>query len=290
MRGTAVVLAAIAAVATSATIAARAWHRNPEPTTTAVTEGEVASTLPVDRKPRQSNYTSMNFVASSVRAPRYQEAMTKLREAEAAGRLDDLPSPDAPAEELRTFGKRWHEEWGPSFEVIVENSRPLLPVGSPAPDWQVTDLDGGSVEVEEFRGKHILLIFGSLSCPTTCFKVSQFESLANKFADAGLVSIFVYEREAHPDSQFGFGVVPQAFSLEDRSMHARRLAAMFGLTQRIVIDDMNNSTKKAYAAQDNSAYLIDRDGRIVLSQVFFDSDEIDRELAAAIGSLGMDIK
>jgi cytochrome oxidase Cu insertion factor (SCO1/SenC/PrrC family) len=285
-----VLIGAIVAAVGIMKFGAGLWVRKSGSTSSADAIGVNSGTPPVQRRPSLPTPQS-NFVeSSSIRAPRYEQAMAKLREAEATGKLPDPPALDASAQALRAFGQQWQEEWGPNFEVIIEDARPLLPVGSIAPDLSVTDLDGVRVRVDDFRGKSVLLNFGSLSCPTTCFKVSLFESLARKYAEAGVVSIFVDQREAHPDSQFGFGTVSQTFSLEDRTGNARRLSALFGLTQRIVIDDMNNATKKAYAAHDNSAYLIDRNGCVLLSQIFLESDEIERKLAAAVGSPAMEIK
>jgi hypothetical protein len=202
----------------------------------------------------------LRFAADAIVAAHYAEAMEQLAKAEADGSLPEPPGDDAAPDQLRQFGAAWQQEWGPSFVVEVERARPLIEPGRPAPPWSLRDSDGEPVSHEHYAGRHVLLVWGSLSCPTTCATIPAFESLADKWRLAGLACIFVYEREAHVGGQFGYGVVQQAFTFDDRIDHARRLGAMFGLTQTILIDEMDNKTKRAYAAQDNSAYLIDANG------------------------------
>ena len=231
----------------------------------------------------RSGEAPRGFAADAIVAADYSDAMDRLTKVEADGDLPQPPDDDATLDELRRFGAAWQERWGPSFEVSLDGGRPLLQRGSPAPPWTVRTLDGEPASRDEYAGRHVLMVWGSLSCPTTCFRVPALEELARKWADAGLACVFVYEREAHVGGRFGYGVIQQAFVLDDRVRHARRLAAMFGLRQTILIDDMSNQTKQAYAAQDNSAYLIDADGRIVVSQVFFEPTEIEHELAVQFG-------
>jgi peroxiredoxin len=49
-------------------------------------------------------------------------------------------------------------------EAGVPDFRSVAPVGSPAPDFTLTDLDGNRVSFSAFRGKkHVLLEFGSIT-------------------------------------------------------------------------------------------------------------------------------
>jgi peroxiredoxin len=49
-------------------------------------------------------------------------------------------------------------------EVPSEPKRPGLPAGTPAPAFRLPDLDGTSHELEEFRGKRVLLVFSEPEC------------------------------------------------------------------------------------------------------------------------------
>jgi protein SCO1 len=84
--------------------------------------------------------------------------------------------PDETAAEVRalaldTAGKR-----------IIE--RKVLPVGTPAPDFELVDQDGNKVTLESMRGSVLGIGFIYTTCPDVCgLLVGSFLELEKKFAD-----------------------------------------------------------------------------------------------------------
>src|SRR6516164_4232880 len=52
-----------------------------------------------------------------------------------------------------------------------------------APDWQLTDVDGKSVKLSDFKGKVIILNFWATWCPPCRAEIPGFVALQRKYAD-----------------------------------------------------------------------------------------------------------
>jgi type I thyroxine 5'-deiodinase len=79
----------------------------------------------------------------------------------------------------------------------------------------------------------------------------------------------VYIREAHADDEWQLEVnrtdnvvfaSPKTF--EERCQLAEKCFSKLGIEFPAVVDDMNDSTEKAYTAWPDRLYVVDRDGRI----------------------------
>lgn len=84
--------------------------------------------------------------------------------------------------------------------------------------------------------------------------------------------LLVYIREAHPDSLIAIPgpdgkkqlqVVSQTESLEERLQNLRKFLSLTGITIPSVIDDYDNSVKRAYAAWPDRLYVVGADGNVV---------------------------
>ncbi len=74
--------------------------------------------------------------------------------------------------------------------------------------------------------------------------------------------VIVYQREAHAGQRI-FMAIEQPRTMSQRSELARRVREELDIETTIVLDDMMNSTRRAYGARFNEAFIVDRDGRIV---------------------------
>lgn len=166
-------------------------------------------------------------------------------------------------------------------------------VGDPAPGFELIDLDGNAVELSELIGeKPIVLRLGSHSCPVYRYRRFSLEPLIEEYEDR-VHFLTVYTLEAHPvGSQSPYdddewvslpnrvtGVfVEQPENAEERLETARFSHDKLDLPEPMVVDDMDNSVWKAYGSASSPAFVIDRDGRIALRQVWLDPKGIRRTL------------
>ena len=70
-----------------------------------------------------------------------------------------------------------------------------LPVGSTAPDFTLTGLDGQPVRLSAYRGHVVLVNFWSSGCPPCVAEMPTLESLLTRYRDAGLVVLGVNQLE-----------------------------------------------------------------------------------------------
>ncbi len=79
--------------------------------------------------------------------------------------------------------------------VRLYQAEPLvtgLEIGQRAPDRTFTDLQGNEVSVSDYRGRDLLLIFGSTWCSYTQAKIPLFQSLHSAYGGTDLDILFVY--------------------------------------------------------------------------------------------------
>jgi len=84
--------------------------------------------------------------------------------------------------------------------------------------------------------------------------------------------IILYQREAHAGEVRGevmnFGDVEQPETIEQRVVLARKACDELSIATTVVIDDMNNTVRKAYGELPNSAYFIARGGVITYKEAW----------------------
>jgi peroxiredoxin len=111
-------------------------------------------------------------------------------------------------------------------------------VGSPAPDFTLTDLQGQKVTLSQFRGKVILVNFWATWCPPCREEMPSMEELFRRFQDQGLVMLAVNIEED------GERTVPRFLQGKDYSFPilldpgttAQNLYQVFRFPETFVID------------------------------------------------------
>ena len=154
-----------------------------------------------------------------------------------------------------------------------------LAVGQPAPDWQIKKLDGSPVQLSSFKGKLVLVAFGSYSSPSFRQRVAALDDLRREFSTR-LTCIIVYTREAHPAGVWEIERNQhEEISIADHKDEAERRNVAKTARDRLKLgsftvttDSMDDATAKAYHAAPNAAaVLIGKDGTVLMYQQWFDA-------------------
>ena len=159
---------------------------------------------------------------------------------------------------------------GPEFARWLETGPRQ---GAPAPDFRLQDLDGKEVQLSELRGRPVVLEFGAYSCPIFSDRVPEMERLAGDHPEIEFVVIAV--REAHPGE-----VSPEHRTLAAKRQAAHRLALEEGVRRRVLVDDLEGTTHRAYGGAWNPVYVIDRQGRIAFRRAWNHPGEVAQALEA----------
>ncbi|MBI4528786.1 MAG: redoxin domain-containing protein [Deltaproteobacteria bacterium] len=156
-------------------------------------------------------------------------------------------------------------------EVGAPDFRSVAKIGTKAPDFTLTDLNGKSVSLAEFKGKkHVLLEFGSITWPPFVGEVPSLTQLREKYHSKDFEFFIVYVREAHPGENF-----PHHRSFGQKLGHARKLRELETVGLPILVDGIEGSTHAAYGLLPNMVYLIDRDGIVVYKSDWTDAQELE---------------
>lgn len=128
-------------------------------------------------------------------------------------------------------------------------------VGEQAPDFPMTNLEGGKVSLLEFTGDFLVLELGSITCPL--FQGRR-EGMSSLVADYPNISFSImYIREAHPGSK-----IPAHTSIEKKTSCASKLYDD-GEARTILIDDLAGTAHESYGSYPNAIFIIDKNHRIV---------------------------
>jgi len=129
--------------------------------------------------------------------------------------------------------------------------------GERLPDFDLPSTDGGRLRSVDLRGKPLLLITGSYSCPMTASSNPVLERLHERFwTDVEFVMLHV--REAHPGEHR-----EQPRTHAEKISHAGALKHRDALPWPIAVDDPQGTVHRALDEKPNAVYLTDRDGIIV---------------------------
>jgi peroxiredoxin len=157
-------------------------------------------------------------------------------------------------------------------------------VGDAAPAFSLQKLDGRPVQLSSFKGKILVIVFGSYSSPSFRQRALAIQDLARE-AGAHASFLLIYTREAHPKD--GWQVernrddeieLPAPHDQAGRIAMAKKARDALKLTLPIAVDDFQNTVASAYGAGENSAYVIGRDGIVLARQKWADPFAIRREI------------
>jgi hypothetical protein len=131
-----------------------------------------------------------------------------------------------------------------------------------------------TVSLNKLRAtKPVVLIFGSVTCPPFRSALEGIDEVHRDFHDRAEF-LFVYIREAHPDSvlslsgknsQLSLVKIPQHSTLEVRTEAAAACGRTLKLGMPIAVDGIDNKVGRAYAGWPNRMVVVGTDGRILFA-------------------------
>jgi hypothetical protein len=98
-------------------------------------------------------------------------------------------------------------------------------------------------------------------------------AIAERFAHAGVGSIFLYTHEAHPGEYY-----PHLTSFEQKLRHARDLRDKLGVTRPILVDALDGACHRAYGSMPNMIWIIANAGVPVYKADWTDANSVQNAL------------
>lgn len=131
--------------------------------------------------------------------------------------------------------------------------------GDHIPDFDLPTVDGARIRSRDLQDVGpLLLVFGSLSCPMTDSAAPGLRDLHQRHG-RNVRFVVVNVREAHPGD-----ALPQPRTPAEKLEHAWQLRDLHALPFDVAVDDIDGTFHRAMSAKPNSAYLIQKNGRIIL--------------------------
>ena len=162
--------------------------------------------------------------------------------------------------------------------------------GQAAPDFKLVKLDGSPVQLSALKGRPVVLVFGSYTCPTLRDRAMGLDRLYHDVQEK--VNLFlVYTREAHPVD--GWEVdrnkldniqIQQPTSEAARKSVARLAHDSLHLAMPILMDGMDDAVATNYGAFPNGAVVIGTDGLVVGSQQWAEPVALRHMIDEAVGT------
>jgi len=94
-------------------------------------------------------------------------------------------------------------------------------------------------------------------------------ALADRVADQGVGSIFLYTHEAHPGEHY-----PHLTSMEQKFKHAHDLRDVLGVTRPILLDSLDGVCHRAYGSMPNMTWIFNRSGTPLYKSDWTDSNSV----------------
>lgn len=127
-----------------------------------------------------------------------------------------------------------------------------LKVGDKLPSFELTNLDGDTINLSNYAGKLLVLETGSMTCPLYVGKIKSMNALAKKFPDVQFLVIYI--REAHPGKN-----VSAHDSFSSKVNNAKTLRQKEPENRTILIDNLAGGLHEKLGLLPNMAYVIGED-------------------------------
>jgi len=95
-------------------------------------------------------------------------------------------------------------------------------------------------------------------------------AIADRYAEQGIGSIFLYTIEAHPGEHY-----PHLTSLEQKLRHARDLRDILGITRPILVDALDGACHRAYGSMPNMTWIFNRSGVPIYKSDWTDARSVE---------------
>jgi hypothetical protein len=146
---------------------------------------------------------------------------------------------------------------------IKHSTRPsVLKCGYPAPVFDLEDTERKRQLLSNYKGKPVLLHFGSITCPLTAGSLDSLNNLYTIWGDK-IQFLTILIRQAHPGGQY-----PVYRTYEQKMIDAERFRESGGIVWPVLCDHLEGKTHQVYSAMSNPSILIDKFGRIAFINAF----------------------
>jgi peroxiredoxin len=147
---------------------------------------------------------------------------------------------------------------------------PALAVGSPAPDFNLTDTSGALVSLSQYRGKVVLLDFWQTWCVPCVESIPRLKALQDKYRAQGLVILGITDRLD-----------------AEGAATLRRFAAEYHVNYPLLIDEKGTTAAQYSILGYPHTYLVGRDGRVALDRHgAISAEELEREIKGSLSRAG----
>ena len=137
--------------------------------------------------------------------------------------------------------------------------------------YTFTDLNGNTVNLEDYEGKWLVIESGSLTCPMYVKNVKPYSKLKEKYPDVEW--LVVYVREAHPGER-----AAQAKSVEEKINYAKRSRDDYGESRPIAVDSVDGKWHHDWGLLPNTVYVINPQGMVIYRADWSFAHNVDRVL------------
>ncbi len=108
---------------------------------------------------------------------------------------------------------------------------------------------------------------------------TEMDDLADRYADRGVTSVFIYTREAHPGENYRHHE-----SMDDKRANARAFVDFAKLRRPLLVDDLEGTAHKGFNMLPNMSWIIGR-GMILYKASWTEVADIEDALAASLDAL-----
>lgn len=108
------------------------------------------------------------------------------------------------------------------------------------------------------------------------------DDLADRYANRGVTSAFVYTREAHPAEHYRHHT-----TMADKRRNARALATAGPVRRTILLDDLEGTAHHAWGLLPNMTWIIGRAGLILYKSMWTDAGDVEHALNDALEHLAV---
>jgi tetratricopeptide (TPR) repeat protein len=185
-------------------------------------------------------------------------------------------------------------------ELLVSLDRPATAttpadvpplVGQPAPDVELLRPDGTALRLSSLRGRPLVLVLGSYTCPQLRHGVPAVNRLHGRYGDRARF-LLAYLREAHPAAEAWESTInkregvslPEATSVAERVEHAALCRGKLEIPYEAVVDGLDGKAEAAFSAFPSRVFVIDAGGTVTFSSALdvesFREEALEAALAA----------
>lgn len=163
------------------------------------------------------------------------------------------------------------EEYSRFLDLAQLDFQPALHVGDVAPEFAVTDLNGETVRLSDFRGKkHVVFEFGCLTAPIFVNDIAELNRLHRTFRDEDVEMFVIYVREAHPGETYEAHT-----SLEQKIAYARDLKRLENVEPPVLVDSLAGDVHHLYGLRPSPVWIINKEGRIAHKSLWLVGDQLE---------------